>query len=77
MELFIILQNINKFLYKVILTQIIIQRLYIIINGKDEKFYEIVFESFLNILTKYKYYLLNIKTIVTDCESALANIIAK
>ena len=64
-------------MYKDILTQIKIPGLYILINGKYEKFYEVVFESVINILTKMQYYELNIKTIVTDCESALVNAINK
>ena len=42
-------------MYIDILTQIKNQGLYILIKGKYKKFYEIIFESVLNIITKNNY----------------------
>ena len=60
-----------------IITNINIPGLFILLNGKYEKFYEIVFQSMLNIITQNREYELKAKVIVTDSESALRNSLKK
>ena len=51
--------------------------LYILMNNKSEKSYEIVFKSVLNIINKDKEYNLEIKSVVTGEEIELINVVKK
>ena len=60
-----------------LLTNQNIPGIFILINGKFEKFYEIVFKSMYNIITQNEEYQLKAKIIVTDSEIALLNALKK
>ena len=60
-----------------LLTNQNIPGIFILINGKFEKFYEIVFKSMYNIITQNEEYQLKAKIIVTDSEIALRNALKK
>ena len=62
-------------MYKDILTNLKIPALYILMNGKKEEFYDLVFKDILDIVTLRKKYSININTIVTNTEKGLINII--
>ena len=51
--------------------------LYILLNGKHEKLYDIIFNSIINIITQYHSYDLEVKIIVTDSENALYKTVKK
>ena len=59
------------------ITDLKISRIYCLMNHKDEILYDYIFKSIINLLTQKNFYKLNIKTIVTDTETALINIINK
>ena len=60
-----------------LITKINIPALYILMNGKTEKHYDLVFESIYNIITQYRAIDIEIETIITDTEPALINIVKK
>ena len=62
-------------MYKDLITENKNPELYILMNGKYQKFYEIFFSIIINILTQENKYILNIETIVADDEKALVNVI--
>ena len=62
-------------MYKDILTKLKIPALYILMNGKKEEFFDLVFKDILYIVTLQKKDSININTIVTDTEKGLINII--
>ena len=64
-------------MYKDIITDQKIPGFYILINGKLEIFYDILFQSLINIITNNNKIELLIESIVTDSESALINIVEK
>ena len=64
-------------MYKDIITNIKIPGIYILLNAKNEILYDYVFHSLLNIITSNRKYDIDIKSIVTDSELALINIIKK
>ena len=51
--------------------------MYILLNGKSENLYEYAFQSVIDIITSKRDFDLNIKTIITDSEKALINVIKK
>ena len=55
-------------MYRDIITDQNIPGIYILINGKYEKFYDIVLSSLVNILTQNRLYNINAEIIVTDSE---------
>ena len=65
------------FMYKDKITELKIPGLYVLMNGKYKKFYEIIFENVIDIITQYNHYKLNINTIVADAEKALIDVIKK
>ena len=64
-------------MYRDIITSQNIPGIYILINGKFEEFYDIVFDSLIRIITQNHKYDLNVETIVTDTELALINVLKK
>ena len=64
-------------MYRDIISSQNIPGIYILINGKYEEFYDIVFDSLIKIITQNHKYDLNVETIVTDTELALINVIKK
>lgn len=62
-------------MYHDIVSDLNIPGIYILINGKSEKFYDIAFQSVIDIITDYDKININIDTIVTDSELALIKII--
>ena len=64
-------------MYKDKITELKIPGLYVLMNGKYKKFYEIIFENVIDIITQHNHYILNINTIVADAEKALINVIKK
>ena len=64
-------------MYKDRITEQKIPAFFILMNGKDEMFYNIVFENVINIITQRGLYKLSIKSIVTDSEQALVNSVEK
>ena len=64
-------------MYNDIISNINIPGIFIFLNGKYEKFYEIVFQSMLNIITQNGEYELKAKIIVTDSELALRKSLKK
>ena len=62
-------------MYHDIVSDLNIPGIYILINGKSEKFYDIAFQSIINIIKDYDKININIDTIVTDSELALIKII--
>ena len=62
-------------MYKDILTDQRIPGIYILLNRKSEEIYKMVFEDVINLITWNGLKEFNIKTIVTDSEKALMNII--
>ena len=60
-----------------LITNLNIPGIFILINGKYEKFYEIVFQSMYNIITQNEEYQLKAKIIVTDSENALRKALKK
>ena len=64
-------------MYRDIISSQNIPGIYIVINGKFEEFYDILFDSLIRIITQNHKYDLNVETIVTDTELALINVIKK
>ena len=64
-------------MYKDILTNLKIPALYILMNGKKEEYYDLVFRDILDIITLRNKYLIIISTVVTDTEIGLIKIINK
>ena len=62
-------------MYKDLLTNLNIPGLYILMNGKSETHYDLVFESILDIITHKNFYNLDLLSIITDTENALINTI--
>ena len=60
-----------------LITKINIPALYILMKGKTEKHYDLVFESIYNIITQYRAIDIEIETIITDSEPALINVVKK
>ena len=69
------LSQILIFMYKDKITELKIPGLYVLMNGKFKRFYEIIFENIINIITQNNLYKLNINTIVADAEKALIKVI--
>ena len=61
------------FMYKDLLTELKIPGLFILMNGKFQKYYDIIFSSIISILTLENKYVSNIETIVADEERELIN----
>ena len=61
------------FMYKDLLTELKIPRLFILMNGKFKIYYDIIFSSIISILTLENKYVSNIETIVADEERELIN----
>ena len=64
-------------MYKDVLTNLKIPAFYILLNGKYERFYEIVLENVNKIINDNNKYMILYETIVTDSEKALVNVIKK
>ena len=64
-------------MYKDIITDLKIPGIYILLNSKNEDLYNMVFEDVINLITWKGKKEINIKTIVTDSEKALMNLIKK
>ena len=62
-------------MYRDIISSQNIPGIYIVINGKFEEFYDILFDSLIRIITQNYKYDLNFETIVTDTGLALINVI--
>lgn len=63
----------NGMVQILIISNLKIQGIFIVTNLKTEEFYNKVFTSLLNILTKNDLCKINIKYIITDTETALVN----
>ena len=57
-------------MYKDIITDLKIPGIYILLNNKTQRMYSLAFESLIHILTENKTYDLDIKSIITDSETA-------
>ena len=64
-------------MYKDIITNLKIPAFYILMNGKKEIFYNIVFESIINIITDFRKIDIEINSVVSDSEKGLINTITK
>ena len=64
-------------MYKDVLTNLKILAFYILLNGKFERFYEIVLENLNKIINDNNKYIIQYETIVTDSEKALVNVFKK
>ena len=58
-------------MYHDIVSNLKIPGIYILMNGKSQIHYDIIFDSIINIITNYHEIYLNINSIVTDSEIAL------
>ena len=64
-------------MYKDIITNLKIPAFYILMNGKKEIYYNIVFESIINIITDFRKIDIEIISVVSDSEKGLINTITK
>ena len=64
-------------MYKDIITNLKIPAFYILMNGKKEIFYNVVFESIINIITDFRKIDIEINSVVSDSEKGLINTITK
>ena len=64
-------------MYNDIITIIKIPGIYVLLNGKEEIYYDIIFEVLNNIITQNNSYSLSYDIIVTDLERALVNVVKK
>ena len=64
-------------MYRDRVTELNIPGIYILMNKKEQIHYDIIFSSIINILTDFHHKELEIKTIVTDSEIALVNVVKK
>ena len=64
-------------MYKDIITNLKIPGIYILLNNKSQRMFNLTFKSLINILTENKTYELDIKSIITDSETALFKTVEK
>lgn len=64
-------------MYKDIITSLKIPGVYILMNGFSQDLYDLVFNSLINIITDNRKIDLDIRSIITDTEKALINVIKK
>ena len=64
-------------MYHDIVINLNILGIYILINGKSEKHYDIVFNSIINFITLSHHIDVNINLVVTDSEITLVKIVKK
>ena len=64
-------------MYKDIITNLKIPGVYILMNGKSQDLYDIVFDSLINIITENRNIELEVLSIITDTEKALINSVKK
>ena len=64
-------------MYSDIITNIKILGIYVLLNGKEELYYDIIFESVYNIITQNNSYSLEYDLIVRDSKRSLVNVVAK
>ena len=64
-------------MYKDIITEIKIPGIYALLNNKTEELYNLVFDSIINVISENHKYELDIKSIITDSETALFKTVEK
>ena len=62
-------------MYKDIITNLKIQGIYILLNGKNKEIYDLTFDSIIIILTDDRKIELEVENIITDTELALVDTI--